>query len=160
MDDCKCCIHQKVCELWRKQECQDAGCFFDDDCELFESVKPLTAQERVELQFYRISELTPWQVRAMRDTIREQKEVLAGYEKDRVNADIKCTDTIAYLNDELFHELDYAAYSNLFERISGITDWENEAYGGSNKITMKEPELKRTQGRSQELPCADDGRAK
>lgn len=142
MDDCKCCIHQKVCELWRKQECQDAGCFFDDDCELFESVRPLTAQERAELQFYRGSELAPWQVWTMRDTICEQKKILAGYENDRVNADIKCTDTIAYLNDELFQKLDYADYSELFDQISSITDWENEVYGGSNKQYMKKVEQK------------------
>ena len=46
-------------------------------------------------------------------------------------------DTIASLNDELFHKLDYADYSNLFDQISGITDWENEIYGGSNKQYMK-----------------------
>lgn len=137
MNDCENCIHKKVCDLWHEQERQDAGCFFLDDCELFESVMPLTAQERAELQFYRGSELAPWQVRAMRETVNEQKKILVGYENDRVNADIKCTDTIAYLNDELFHKLDYADYSNLFDQISGITDWENEAYGGSNKQYMK-----------------------
>lgn len=137
MTECESCTHQKVCELWREQEREDASCFFNADCELFESTEPLAAQERAELQFYRGSELAPWQVRAMRETVGEQKKVLAGYENDRVNADIKCTDTLAYLNDELFHKLDYADYSNLFDQISGITDWENEAYGGSNKQYMK-----------------------
>lgn len=137
MTDCENCIHREICKLWRAQERQDAGCFFPDDCELFESVKPLTAQEQAELQFYRSSELAPWQVRAMMDTVREQKKILVGYENDRVNADIKCTDAIAYLNDELFQKLDYADYSELFDQISGITDWENEAYGGSNKQYMK-----------------------
>lgn len=137
MTECESCIHQKVCDLWREQEREDASCFFNADCELFESTEPLAAQERAELQFYRGSELAPWQVRAMRETVSEQKKVLAGYENDRVNADIKCTDAIAYLNDELFHKLDYADYSNLFEQIAGITDWENEAYGGSNKQYMK-----------------------
>lgn len=137
MNDCENCIHREVCKLWRAQECQNAGSFFPDDCELFESVKPLTAQEQAELQFYRSSELAPWQVRAMLDTVREQKKILVGYENDRVNADIKCTDTIAYLNDELFQKLDYDDYSELFDQISSITDWENEAYGGSNKQYMK-----------------------
>lgn len=41
MDDCENCIHKKVCDLWRKQELQDAGCFFIDGCELFESAKSL-----------------------------------------------------------------------------------------------------------------------
>ena len=41
MDDCENCIHKKVCDLWRKQELQYAGCFFLDGCELFESAKPL-----------------------------------------------------------------------------------------------------------------------
>lgn len=148
MDDCKCCIHNEVCELWRKQECQDAGCFYPDDCELFESVKPLTAQERVELQFYRVSELTPWQVRAMRNTIREQEEVLAGYENDRVNTDIKCTDTIAYLNDELFHKLDYAEYSNLFDQISGITDWGERGIRRAQQDYCGKTKLKRPPIRS------------
>ena len=137
MNDCANCIHKKVCDLWREQERQDAGCFFLDDCELFESVKPLAAQERAELQFYRCSELTPWQVRAMRETVSEQKKILVGYANDRVNADSTCTDVIAYLNDELFQKLDYADYSSLFDQIAGITDWENEAYGGSNKQYMK-----------------------
>lgn len=137
MSNCANCVHRKVCDLWRKQERQDAGCFIPDDCELFESVKPLTAQEQAELRFYRSSKLTPWQVRAMQETVNEQKKILVGYKNDRVNADIKCTDTIAYLNDELFQKLDYADYSNLFDQISGITDWENEAYGGSNKQCMK-----------------------
>ncbi len=43
MNDCESCIHKKVCDLWHEQERQDAGCFFLDDCELFESVRPLTA---------------------------------------------------------------------------------------------------------------------
>lgn len=137
MSNCENCIHKKVCGLWREKERQDAGCFIPDDCELFESVKPLTAQEQAELQFYRSSELAPWQVQAMLDTFHEQKKILVGYENDRVNADIKCTDTIEYLNDELFQKLDYADYSELFDQISGITDWENEAYGGSNKEYMK-----------------------
>lgn len=58
MNDCENCIHKKVCDLWHEQERQDAGCFFLDDCELFESVRPLTAQERAELQFYRGSDLS------------------------------------------------------------------------------------------------------
>ncbi len=136
-NDCENCIHHEVCDLWRDQERQDAGCFFLGDCELFESVKPLTAQERAELQFYRSSELAPWQVRAMIETVREQKKLLAGYQNDRVTADIRCTDVIAYLNDELSGKLDYADYSNLFDQISSITDWENETYGGSNKQYMK-----------------------
>ena len=78
----------------------------------------------------------------MLETVNEQKKILVGYENDRVNADIKCTDAITYLNDELFHKLDYADYSNLFDQISGITDWENEAYGGSNKQYMKKGEQK------------------
>lgn len=137
MNDCESCIHKKVCDLWVEQERQNAECFFPDSCGLFESIEPLAAQERAELHLYRSTELVPWQVRAMRDTIREQKKILAGYENDRVDADVKCTDTLAYLNDELFHKLDYADYSNLFDQISGITDWENEAYGGSNKQYMK-----------------------
>lgn len=40
MNDCENCIHKKVCDLWREQERQDAGCFFLNDCELFESAKP------------------------------------------------------------------------------------------------------------------------
>ena len=39
MNDCESCIHKKVCDLWHEQERQDAGCFFLDDCELFESVR-------------------------------------------------------------------------------------------------------------------------
>ena len=137
MNNCENCIHRKVCDLWYEQERQDANCFFVDDCELFESVKPITAQEQAELQFYRSSELAPWQVRAMLDTVREQKKILVGSENDRVNADIRCTDAIAYLNDKMFQKLDYDDYSELFDQISSITDWENEAYGGSNKQYMK-----------------------
>lgn len=43
MNDCESCIHKKVCDLWHEQERQDAGCFFLDDCELFESVRPRQA---------------------------------------------------------------------------------------------------------------------
>lgn len=25
--DCNGCIHEKICELWRRQECQDASCY-------------------------------------------------------------------------------------------------------------------------------------
>lgn len=32
---CDTCIHTKVCELWRLQECQDASCFFGDGCGLY-----------------------------------------------------------------------------------------------------------------------------
>ena len=32
---CKTCIHKKVCDLWRKQECQSAKNFFNDECELY-----------------------------------------------------------------------------------------------------------------------------
>ena len=137
MNNCENCIHRKVCDLWMEQERQNAECFFADSCGLFESIEPLAAQERAELHLYRSTELVPCQVRAMRDTIREQKKILAGYENDRVDADVKCTDALAYLNDELFQKLDYADYSELFDQISGITDWENEIYGGSNKQYMK-----------------------
>lgn len=137
MNKCENCIHKAVCGLWCEQERQDASCFFPNDCELFESMKPLTAQERAELQFYHSSELAPWQVRAMLETVREQKKLLVGYQNDRVTADIRCTDTLAYLNDELSGQLDYADYSTLFDQISAITDWENETYGGSNKQYMK-----------------------
>lgn len=34
---CKTCIHKKVCDLWRKQECQNAKSFFDDECELYDA---------------------------------------------------------------------------------------------------------------------------
>lgn len=137
MTDCDTCIHKAVCDLWQKQESQNAECFFPDSCGLYETCKPLDANERAELQFYRSTKLTPWQVRAMQDAFQDQKKILVGYENDRVNADIKCTDTIAYLNDELFQKLDYADYSELFDQISSITDWENEIYGGSNKQYMK-----------------------
>lgn len=137
MNSCENCIHEKVCYPWHDQERKGAGCFYHDVCKLFESVKPLEAQERAELQFYRSSGLASWQVSAMRESIAELKKILVGYENDRVNADIKCTDTIAYLNDELSRKLDYSDYSNLFDQISGITAWENEAYGGSDKQYMK-----------------------
>lgn len=32
---CKTCIHKKVCDLWREQECQSAKSFFDDECKLY-----------------------------------------------------------------------------------------------------------------------------
>lgn len=32
---CKTCFHKKVCDLWRKQECQSAKNFFEDECELY-----------------------------------------------------------------------------------------------------------------------------
>lgn len=140
MTDCDTCIHKAVCDLWQKQESQNAECFFPDSCGLYETCKPLDANERAELQFYRSTKLTPWQVRAMQDAFQNQKEILVGYENDRVNADIKCTDTIAYLNDELFQKLNYAEYSSLFDQISGITEWENMTYGGSNKQYMKKGE--------------------
>ena len=34
-ETCDTCIHTKVCELWRLQECQDASCFFRDGCGLY-----------------------------------------------------------------------------------------------------------------------------
>ena len=137
MNSCENCIHKKVCYLWHDQERKGTGCFYRNVCELFESAKPLDAQERAELQLYRSAGLAPWQVSAMRESIAELKKINVGYENDRVNADIKCTDTIAYLNDELSRKLDYSDYSNLFDQISGITAWENEAYGGSDKQYMK-----------------------
>ena len=137
MRDCENCIHNAVCDLWTKQESQRAECFFVGSCELYETCKTLDAKERAELQFYRSTELAPWQVQAMQEFFRTQKKILVGYENDRVNADMRCADTIAYLNDELFQKLDYADYSNLFDQISGITSWENEAYGGSDKEHMK-----------------------
>lgn len=37
MSDCKLCVHKPVCDLWRSQECQDAGCFSgsEDGCDFF-----------------------------------------------------------------------------------------------------------------------------
>lgn len=29
-DDCQNCIHQRICDLWMRQESQDASCFVDD----------------------------------------------------------------------------------------------------------------------------------
>lgn len=34
---CKTCIHKKVCDLWEKQECQNAQNFFEDECELYDT---------------------------------------------------------------------------------------------------------------------------
>ena len=48
MNDCESCIHKKVCDLWHEQERQDAGCFFLDDCELFESVRYTRLRELAE----------------------------------------------------------------------------------------------------------------
>lgn len=30
--DCKKCIHDPVCQLWRDQEKQDASCFAEEEC--------------------------------------------------------------------------------------------------------------------------------
>ncbi len=100
-------------------------------------VELLSTQERAELQLYRNSGLAPWQVRAMRETVREQKKILDRYQGDRVNADIRCGEVIAYLNHEIFPKMDYADYCAIFDRIVSITDWENEVYGGSNKKYMR-----------------------
>lgn len=34
--DCKKCLHEKVCDLWTRQESQDASCFCSDGCDYFE----------------------------------------------------------------------------------------------------------------------------
>lgn len=34
-ETCDTCIHTKVCDLWRREECQDASCFFGDGCGLY-----------------------------------------------------------------------------------------------------------------------------
>ena len=36
MAGCYECVHEKVCDVWRKQESQDASCFFNDGCGLFQ----------------------------------------------------------------------------------------------------------------------------
>ena len=36
--NCKTCVHKKVCDLWRSQECQSAKSFFEDECELYAEV--------------------------------------------------------------------------------------------------------------------------
>lgn len=33
--DCEKCLHKKVCELWTRQEGQDASCFCLDGCDYF-----------------------------------------------------------------------------------------------------------------------------
>lgn len=30
MGECKNCIHQRICEIWRSQERQNASCYVDD----------------------------------------------------------------------------------------------------------------------------------
>lgn len=32
---CKTCIHEEVCSLWRREECQDASCFQLDGCDYY-----------------------------------------------------------------------------------------------------------------------------
>lgn len=36
--NCKTCIHKKVCDLWKAEECQCARSFFDGECELYAEV--------------------------------------------------------------------------------------------------------------------------
>lgn len=39
MEKCKSCIHEKVCALWRAQECQDARSYGEDEngnCDYFQ----------------------------------------------------------------------------------------------------------------------------
>lgn len=38
--NCKTCVHKKVCDLWRKEECQSARSFFEDECELYDEMDP------------------------------------------------------------------------------------------------------------------------
>ena len=33
---CNSCVHKTVCDLWRRQECQDASCFCAADCDYYE----------------------------------------------------------------------------------------------------------------------------
>lgn len=35
MSECCTCLHEKVCELWQENECQNAECFFLDKCGLY-----------------------------------------------------------------------------------------------------------------------------
>ena len=30
MRNCRDCVHNPICQLWRNAECQDAGCYSDD----------------------------------------------------------------------------------------------------------------------------------
>ena len=34
--DCKKCLHEKVCDLWSKHECQDASSFQLDGCDYYQ----------------------------------------------------------------------------------------------------------------------------
>lgn len=35
MSECCTCLHEKVCELWQANECQNAACFFPAECGLY-----------------------------------------------------------------------------------------------------------------------------
>lgn len=135
MNDCQSCIHKSVCD-----QCRGTGCLFMEDCNLYESVKPLPTNERAELQMYRNTELAPWQVRAMKDTVSLQKDTIERFQKDRVRSDVACEDAIAYLNDEVFPQVSYDVYCWMFDRITAITDWMGEQYGWSNKEYMRKGE--------------------
>lgn len=34
--DCKKCLHEKICDLWSKHECQDASSFQLDGCDYYQ----------------------------------------------------------------------------------------------------------------------------
>lgn len=36
--DCSGCIHKRICDIWRRQESQDASCYVDDCGEMVEDI--------------------------------------------------------------------------------------------------------------------------
>ena len=53
-ENCKKCLHEKVCALWTRQEAQDASCFCSDGCDYFEATltppnEPLTLEQLLEM---------------------------------------------------------------------------------------------------------------
>lgn len=46
--DCKKCIHDPICQLWRDQEKQDASCYVEEEC--FMGVKEVLNWAKVSLE--------------------------------------------------------------------------------------------------------------
>lgn len=75
MEKCKACIHEKVCALWRAQECQDASCYAEDengDCDYFQDKSRFV---QVPHKVFEAFEQTPGYLANLRTITHEGREL-------------------------------------------------------------------------------------
>lgn len=114
--DCKDCIHNVICQLWRENECQDASCY-SDHC--FESGTP-----HVKIQ-YGNEELTVQELCA-RLKLAECRAITAENDKASLLQDKRSTDL--YIRDKdsgRIHRVGDECHDALWVDVDGTVHYSN-----------------------------------